>query len=69
MLCDFCNSKSMKKIRHKKEKQLEAQASSAEQHHECGSGEGAPPVVVVEELAAVDSREGEKCFPSKKSNS
>lgn len=52
----------MKRARHKKEKQVEVQATSAEQiHHEGGSGDGAQPVVI-EEHAPVDSREGEKHF-------
>lgn len=48
----------MKKARHKKDKQIEAQASSAEQQHEGGSGDGAQPIVV----EVPDSREGEKVF-------
>jgi hypothetical protein len=56
----------MKKARHKKEKQVETQATSAEQHHHEGeSGDGAQPIVL-EEHAPVDSREGEKCFLPKK---
>lgn len=52
----------MKRARHKKEKQIEAQATSAEQlHHETEDGDGAQPVVV-EEHAPPDSREGEKRF-------
>lgn len=50
----------MKRARHKKEKQIEAQAASAEQHHESGSGDGAQPVGIEVEHAPVDSREGEK---------
>lgn len=52
------------KKRHKKEKQLEAQATSAEQHHESGSGDGSAQPIVSEEHPAVDSREGENEFPS-----
>lgn len=52
------------KKRHKKEKQLEVQAASVEQHHESGSGDGSAQPIVVEEHVAVDSREGEKHFPS-----
>ena len=50
----------MKRARHKKEKQIEAQASSAEQHQEIGSGDGAQSVVLEVEHAPVDTREGEK---------
>lgn len=52
----------MKRARHKKEKQNEAQAASAEQHHEVESGDGEQPIVMEVEHAPVDSREGEKCF-------
>lgn len=56
----------MKKARHKKEKQVETQTPSAEQHHhEDESGDDAQPVVI-EEHASVDSREGEKRFLPKK---
>lgn len=52
----------MKRARHKKEKQVEAQATSAEQlHNETEGGDGAQPIVL-EEHAPVDSREGEKRF-------
>lgn len=53
----------MKRARHKKEKQIEAQAVSAEQHHESGSGDGAKPTVIEVEHTPVDSREGEKFSP------
>jgi hypothetical protein len=49
------------KKRHKKEKQVEPATSAEQQHHE-GSGDGAHPIVV-EEHVPVDSREGEKRFP------
>lgn len=52
----------MKRARHKKEKPVEAQATSAEQHHTEGeSGDGVQPSVI-EEPAPADSREGEKRF-------
>lgn len=52
------------KKRHKKEKHVEAQTTSSEQHHESGSGDGVQPNII-EEHAPVDSREGENCFPPK----
>lgn len=56
----------MKRARHKKEKQAEAPATSAEQHHPEGeSGDGAQPSLI-EEHASVDSREGEKDFLPKR---
>jgi DNA-directed RNA polymerase subunit RPC12/RpoP len=69
-LCDYCNSKAVKRARHKKEKQIEVQATSAEQiHHEGESGDGAQPVVIEEPvIAPVDSREGEKHFLPQKDN-
>ncbi|CRK96270.1 CLUMA_CG009693, isoform B [Clunio marinus] len=64
-LCDYCNSKAMKKARHKKEKQLEAeakaQAASAEQHIETGSGSGSgddpQPIDIIEHAPPVEIKE------------
>lgn len=56
----------MKRARHKKEKQVEAQATIAEEHHESGSGDGAQPTIIDVEHAPVDSREGENVFPLKR---
>lgn len=67
-LCDYCNSKTVKK-RHKKEKDTHAAAATPtpiDQHDHSGSGD---MVSHVEEHAATDSREGDLKFMNLPSSS
>lgn len=60
-LCDYCNSKTVKK-RHKKEKESHAAAAtptSIDQHAHVESGSGSGDSVPHVEDVATDSREGD----------
>lgn len=58
-LCDYCNSKTMKKRHKKVDKEVQAQVIAGEQQHHEGSGSDHNETHVEDKSHAAESREGE----------